>query len=127
MLYLDALTKIRNAQAAQQETVKFPFSNFTLAILEALEKNRFVESVSKKGRAPKRYLEVRLKYKNGKGAIGGMKILSTPSRRLYVGYGELKPVRQGFGVSVISTPKGVLDNKTARREKVGGQLLFEVW
>ena len=109
------------------ESVKLPFSNFTSAILEALEKNRFVESVSKKGRTPKRYIEVRLKYKNGKGAITGMKFMSKPSRRLYVGYQDLKQVRQGFGISVVSTPKGVMDNKTARREKVGGQLLFEIW
>src|SRR3989344_371628 len=126
-MYLNVLTKIRNAQAVRQESVKVPFSNFDAAILEVLEKRKFIESVSKKGRMPKRILEVQLRYVKGKGAINGLRILSTYSRRLYAGYKELRPVRQGFGISVLSTPKGILDDKTARREKVGGQLLFDIW
>src|SRR3989344_7649856 len=121
-MFLNVLTKIKNAQAVRQETTKLPFSNFDLAILEVLEKNKFIGSASKKGRMPKRILEVRLKYKNGKGAINQIKILSKFSRRLYSGYKDLRPIRQGFGIAVLSTPKGILDNKTARRNKVGGQL-----
>lgn len=126
-MYLNVLTKIRNAQAVRQESVKVPFSNFDAAILEVLEKRKFIESVAKKGRMPKRILEVQLRYVKGKGAITGMKVQSTYARRLYAGYKELRPIRQGFGISVLSTPKGILDDKTARREKVGGQLLFDIW
>ena len=126
-MFLNVLTKIKNAQAVRQETTKLPFSNFDLAILEVLEKHKFIDSVSKKGRMPKRILEVRLKYKNGKGAIQGIKALSTFSRRLYVGYKELRPVRQGYGIAVISTSQGVIDDATARKQKVGGQILFQIW
>ena len=126
-MLLDALTKIKNAQDANHETVKIPFSNMNAAVLDVLEKNKFIESVAKKGRMPKRILEVRLKYKNGKGAINKIKILSKFSRRLYSGYKNLRPIRQGFGISLLSTPKGIMDNKTARRNKVGGQLLFEIY
>lgn len=126
-MYLDVLTKIRNAQAVGQESIKVPFSNFDAAVLEVLEKNKLIESVGKKGRMPKRILEVRLRYVNGKGAIIGMRVLSKYSRRLYAGYKALRPIRQGYGIAVISTPKGIVDDKTARRLKVGGQLLFEIW
>lgn len=110
------------------ESVKVPFSNMSMAILETLEKHKFVESVSKKGRMPKRIIEVRLKYHNdGEGAIHKITFLSKSSRRLYVGYKEIKPVRQGFGLLVLSTSKGIMDGKTAKKQKVGGQLLFELW
>lgn len=76
---------------------------------------------------PKRIIEIKLKYNNGEGAIHQIKFLSRPSRRLYLGYKDIKPIRQGYGVLILSTPKGVIDGKTARKEKVGGQALFEVW
>jgi len=126
-MYINSLIQIKNAQAAKQESVKLPFSNMDLAVLEILEKNKFVESVAKKGRMPKRIIEVRLKYKDGQGAIRGLKFHSKPSRRLYAGYAEIKPVRQGFGLTVLSTSKGIMSGKEARKQKVGGQLLFEIW
>ena len=126
-MYINLLTKIKNAQAVNAETIKTPFSNFDLAILEVLEKNKLIEAVSKKGRMPKRVLEVRLKYKNGKGVINGVKLLSRSSRRLYAGYQTLRPVRQGFGITILSTSKGIMDDRTARRGKIGGQLLFVIW
>lgn len=124
---MNTLVKIKNAQDAKKENVKVPFSNFSLAILELLEKHKLVEAVSKKGRMPKRIIEIKLKYNNGEGAIHQIKFLSRPSRRLYLGYKDIKPIRQGYGILILSTPKGVIDGKTARKEKVGGQALFEVW
>ncbi|MDP3999358.1 MAG: 30S ribosomal protein S8 [bacterium] len=124
---MNTLIKIKNAQDAKKENVKVPFSNFSLAILELLEKHKLVEAVSKKGRMPKRIIEIKLKYNNGEGAIHQIKFLSRPSRRLYMGYKDIRPIRQGYGVLILSTPKGVVDGKTARKEKVGGQALFEVW
>lgn len=126
-MYIDILIQIKNAQNAKKESVKVPFSNMDLAVLEVLEKNKFVESVAKKGRMPKRIIEVRLAYKDGQGAIHGIKFYSKPSRRLYSGYKSIKLVRQGFGLAVLSTPKGIMDGKEARKQKVGGQLLFEIW
>ena len=126
-MYTNLLTKIKNAQAVKKESVKMPYSNMDFAIAEVLAKHKFVEEVSKKGRMPKRVLEVRLKYKDNKGVIQGVRVLSKPSRKLYSGYKDIRPVRQGYGLLVLSTPKGIMDGKTAKKEKVGGQLLFQIW
>ena len=122
---LNALIKVKNAQAVKQESVKVPFSKMTLAIMEILKKHHYVESIGKN--ASKKDIEVKLRYKDNMGAIHGIKILSKPSRRLYTGYKEIKPVKQGHGILIISTPKGIMDGKTAKKMKLGGQLLFEIW
>lgn len=126
-MYLDLLIKIKNAQKARKETLKVPYSNLDFAVAEVLAKNNYLDSVAKKGRMPKRVIEIKLRYENGRGVITGTNFLSKPSRRLYGGYKTLRPVKQGYGLGVISTPKGVMTTKEARKEKVGGQLLFEIW
>ena len=127
-MYTDLLTKIKNAQSARKEYVKVPYTNMDMAIAELLSKHNYLESALKKGRNPKRIIEIKLKYdKNRSGAIGEVKFLSKSSRRLYLGYRDLKPVKQGFGVAILSTPKGILTNKEARKMKIGGELLFEIW
>lgn len=124
----DLLTKIKNAQKARKEVTKIPYANFDFAVAELLVKNDYLDSVAKKGRMPKRVMEIKLKYdKNGHGAINEIKILSTPSRRLYSGYKEFRQVKQGYGLAAVSTPKGVMTTKEAKRMKLGGQLLFEIW
>lgn len=127
-MYIDLLIKIKNAQKARKKSLKVPFSNMDMAVSEILVKKGFIESAAKKGRMPKRILDIALKYdESGRGAIEGVRFLSVPSLRRYKGYKELKPVRQGYGVGVISTPKGVMSLDEAKKEKVGGQLLFEIW
>ncbi len=127
-MYTDLLVKIKNAQAVKSETVKSPYSIMDKAILDILEKKNFVGTVEVKGRAPKKVLDINLKYDTaGKGVISGVKILSKPSRHLYVGYEEIRPVKQGFGLLVVSTSKGIMDGSMARKSKLGGELLFEIW
>ncbi|MDP3729648.1 MAG: 30S ribosomal protein S8 [bacterium] len=126
-MFTDLLTHIKNAQAAKKESVKVPFTNNDFVIAELLQKHKFIEGVAKKGRMPKRILEITLKYPNNVGAILGVKLMSKPSRRIYVGYKDIRPVRQGYGLLVISTSKGIMDGKTARQSKLGGQLLFQIW
>ena len=127
-MYLDLLTKIKNGQAVKKESVKLPYSEMDFLIAELLTKYKFADGASKKGRAPKRVLEVKLRYdKEGVGSVQGVDVLSRPSRRLYAGYKDLRPVRQGYGLLVISTPKGIMDGKSARQQKLGGQLLFKIW
>mgnify|MGYP001576383114 CR=1 FL=1 len=127
-MYLDLLTKIKNGQASRKESVKLPYAEMDFVIAELLVKHKFAEAAFKKGRMPKRVLDVKLKYDaDGRGAVQGVKVLSRPSRRLYSGYADLRPVRQGYGLLVISTPKGIMDGKSARKQKLGGQLLFEIW
>lgn len=127
-MYLNLLTKIKNAQVVKKESVKLPYAEMDFVIAELLTKHKFLDGAFKKGRAPKRVLDVKLRYdKEGKGVIQGVNVLSKPSRRLYAGYKDLRPVRQGYGLLVISTPKGIMDGKSARQQKLGGQLLFQVW
>ncbi|NCN53031.1 30S ribosomal protein S8 [Candidatus Wolfebacteria bacterium] len=126
-MYINLLTVIKNAQAVQRETIKVPFTNMDFAIAELLAKHKYIEGVAKKGRMPKRILEVTLKYKEGKGAISKVQFLSKPSRSAYVGYKDIRPVRQGYGLLVVSTSKGIMDGKSAKRQKLGGQLLFQIW
>jgi len=126
-MYNDFLIKIKNAQKARLESIKVPYSNMDWAIAELLATAKYIDSAEKKGRMPKRIIEINLRYVDGQGAISGMNIISKPSRRLYAGYKELKSVRQGYGIGFISTPKGIMTNKEARKAKVGGQLLFEIW
>lgn len=127
-MYTDLLTKIKNAQKAKKESIKTTYSSPDLAIAQLLANLKFIEAVEKRGRLPKRILEVTLKYdKDGRGAIEVIKFVSKPSRRLYAGYKELRKVRQGYGAGVISTPKGIMTYDGARKAKVGGERLFEIW
>lgn len=121
------LVKIKNAQAVKAEALKVPFSNMDLIVAEMLAKHGYLEGVTKKGRMPKRVIEIKLKYEDGKGVISGLKIISKPSRRLYAKSSELRAVKQGYGTGFVSTSKGIMSNQEARKQKLGGQLLFEVW
>lgn len=127
-MYIDLLTKIKNAQAAKLSNVKVPFSKTDLVIAELLQKHNFVDSVEKKGRMPKRILDIKLRYSpEGSGAITGIEFLSKPSRRLYGGYRDLAPVLSGYGLLIVSTPKGIMTGSEAKKEKLGGALLFKIW
>ncbi len=127
-MYTDLITRIRNAQQAKKESVKIMFSNMNFEIAELLAKKNFVDSVAKKGRLPKRVIEIKLRYdKDGKGAIVGTRFVSRSSLRKYVGYRDLREVKQGYGIAILSTPKGIMAGSDARRAKVGGELLCEIW
>ena len=127
MAYIDLLTKIKNAQAMKKENIKVHYSKMDEEIVSVLVKQNYLDSYEKKGRNPKRILDIKLKYNEGKGVISGIKILSRPSRRLYLGYKEIKPVRHGYGLLVLSTPKGIMTGQDAKKAKVGGTLLFQIW
>lgn len=128
MAYIDLITRIKNAQAVKKESLKMPFSRMDMRVAEVLARSGFIKSVDKKGRMPKRVIEVKLKYDaDDKGVINGVKLISKPSRRIYSGYKELRLIKSGYGVSVISTPKGIMNNREARRHKLGGEVLFEIW
>ena len=126
-MFINFLNKIKNAQSAGKDFLKSAYSNMDMAIAELLVKEGYLEAASKKGRMPKRVIEVKLKYKDGKGVIGGMKFISRPSLAVTGGYRDFRLVHQGYGVAVVSTPQGIMTVKDARRAKVGGQILFEIW
>ena len=126
-MYIDLLIQLKNAQAVKKENIKFPYSKNDSAIAEILAANKFINTFEKKGRGIRRILDIKLKYDNDEGAISGLIIMSKSSRRIYLGYKEIKPVKYGYGIMVISTPGGVMTNKEAKKNKVGGEALFKIW
>ncbi len=126
-MYTNLLTQLKNAQAVKKKEIKIFHSRMDEKILELLKENNYIESFERKGRGPKKILDIKLKYNDGRGAISGIKLVSKPSRRLYIGYEKMRPVKQGYGLLVISTPKGILTAKEAKKMKVGGEALFQIW
>lgn len=108
--------------------MKLPYSRFDLEVLDALSRVGYLDLVTRKGRGTRRIIEVKLKYReDGLPFISGIKFVSRPSRRIYTGYREIKKSRQGYGNYVLSTPQGIMTEGEARKKKVGGQVLFEIW
>lgn len=124
---IDALIRIKNAQAVKKELVKIPHSRMIFDVLEVLVKNGYLDSVSKKGKGIKKYLEVKLKYENNEGFIRGIKLVSKPSVKYYSGYKELKRVKSGYGLGIISTPQGIMTYQEARKKHLGGERICEIW
>ena len=127
MSYPDLLTKIKNAQAVKKESVKVPYSKMDEAILDILTRNKYLADYEKKGRGYKKVLDIKLKYNEDGGVINGVKFVSKPSRKIYIGYRDLKLVKHGYGIAILGTPKGILTNKEARKMKIGGEMMFEIW
>ena len=123
----DLLTRIRNAQAVGKDTVKLRFSEFDFALLKLLEENDYIHSAMKKGRGTKRYLEARLGYKDGAGANHEILQVSQPGRKVYIKWEEIRPYKRGFGIMVVSTPRGLKIDKDARKLRVGGEIICKVW
>jgi len=124
----DMLTKIRNAQAVKKETVSIPYSKLKMGIVKILVKEKFLTEAEQKGKKNKKIIDIILAYDSEKNpAINHIARISKSSRRIYLPLKKIKPVRRGFGLQIISTPQGILTDKEARKEKVGGEVLCEVW
>ena len=124
----DMLTRIRNGQKANKSAVKSPASKLRMNVLETLKREGFIRgyemSEPQKGKAE---LSIELKYYQGKGVIEKVDRVSKPGRRVYSGVNDLAPVRNGLGISILSTPKGVLSDSEAREANVGGEVLCIVY
>ena len=124
----DMLTSIRNAQAAHKETVSVPYSKIKMEIAKVLAKEKFIKEADHKGKKVKKTIDIVLNYNNSnQPAITSLKRVSKPSRRIYSPSSKIKKIRQGFGFQIISTPKGILTGKEARKEKIGGEVICEVY
>ena len=123
----DLLNRIRNAQAVFHPTVEIPFSNLKYEITKILEKEKFIEKTEKKGKKARKTIEIVLKYDGKIPAISGLRKISKPGQRIYKSLKDIKPVRGGYGVLIISTPKGLMTDKEARKKRLGGEILCEVW
>lgn len=126
-MHYDLLAKIKNAYAARKEGFQTPYSGLNHEVAKLLVRYRFLKDVQKRTSDKKLFLDIRLAYNEGAPRFQDFKIFSKPSRRLYQGYRDVKQVRQGYGIGVLSTPAGVLSNTEARDKKVGGEYLFQIW
>jgi small subunit ribosomal protein S8 len=121
-------TIIRNGCAAKKETVSVPYSNIKVEILKVLQKEGYVKATAKRGRKSRKNLEVVLLYdEKGQPVLSRIRRISKPSRRVYLPLKRIFPVRHGYGTLIISTPKGVMSGKEAKKQKVGGEVIAEVW
>jgi len=123
----DLLVRIKNAGRAGLESTLVPHSKMKESVLELLKKEGYITSFEKKGKGVKINLEVELSYIGKRPKISEALRVSKPSRRMYLNVKEIKPIRQGHGSLVLSTPKGLMTDKEARKEHVGGEVLFKIW
>ena len=124
----DMLTRIRNAQRLGHESVVLPASNLKRRIAEVLVAEGYVKSVDHEDDGKQGVLTVGLKYSGGRDpVIREITRVSKPGRRVYVACGDIPRVRNGLGVAILSTSSGLLDDREARRRRVGGELLCTVW
>ena len=118
---------MKNASLAEKETVSFPYSKMKDAILECLKKEGYIKQFSKKIKKGFPVLEAELLYADKKPKITEVERISKQSKRVYFKMKDIYPIRNGFGLLVLSTPKGILSGKEAKKEQVGGEALFKIW
>ncbi len=123
----EMLNQIRNAQAVKKTEVLVPFSKIKNEIAMIFLKEGFAEDVKKSVKAGQKALKIVLKYDNGEPVISGIKRISKQGQRIYEKSTEIKKVHGGYGISIISTPKGLMTNKDARKQKLGGEVICQVW
>jgi len=123
----DMLTRIRNGGRALLPTVEMPHSKIKESIANILKKEGYVAEVVVDGKATKKTIKLKLKYEGKKTVIEGLKRVSSPGLRRYVGSTEIPRVRGGLGVAVVSTSEGLMTGTQARKKNIGGELLCYIW
>lgn len=123
----DMLTRIRNANVQRHDTVDIPYSKVKKAISDILVEEGFVKSQEVLQDGTKKNIRLALKYENKTRVLQGLKRISKPGLRIYANAEELPRVLNGLGIAVISTSKGIMADKKARKENIGGEVLAYIW
>lgn len=123
----DMLIRIKNGSIAGKDVVEMPFSNLKEAIAVVLFKQGYISSYAKKGKKVQKTLELGLSYEGKKARVSDVLRMSKPSRRFYLKADEIKQVKNGYGLLVMSTPKGIMTGDDAKKGQVGGEVLFKIW
>jgi len=123
----DFLTRLRNAQSAFRDSVELPSSRMKYTLAKILEREGFVGAVAERAEGPKKILTVALKYNGREPAIRSISRVSKPGRRVYGKTQDLPRVLSNMGIAIVSTSAGVMTNKEARRRKLGGEIICEVY
>lgn len=123
---IDLIIRIKNAYMTKNESLVSPHSTYREAVVKKLKEIGYIEDYSVDGDVIKT-ISIQLKYDKGMPAVTDVQIVSKPGKREYVSYNDLKSVMSGMGYSVLSTPKGIMTHKEAKKNKLGGELLFLIW
>jgi small subunit ribosomal protein S8 len=123
----DLLTRIRNGQLRRKSKISSPNSRLRIRLLDVLQAEGFIRGYAEVEVKGHKELEIELKYHEGQPVIRELKRISTPGRRVYSSVKDLKPHRSGLGVSILSTPQGVMTDTSAREKNVGGEVLCQVF
>lgn len=127
----DLFIRIKNAYLVSHSQVLLPYSRMKFDIAKILKNSGYISNFEKKTKKIKKtehdYILLTLKYSDGFPAMTDVKIISKPSRRMYAGVKNIKPVRSGHGISIISTSKGIMDSRQAKKDRLGGEVVCEVW
>jgi small subunit ribosomal protein S8 len=123
----DMLTRIRNAMTAGHQSLTLPASHVKARILEILQQEGYIEGFDRIEEAPQGRLEVKLKWHAGQPAIEGLRRVSRPGQRRYARCGDIPKVRNGLGIMIVSTSKGLMTDRAARKAGVGGELICSIW
>jgi small subunit ribosomal protein S8 len=123
----DMLTRIRNASAARKSEVLIPFSKLKFEIAKILKHEDYIAHLEQTEESKFPMIKVTLKYDGKKSSIGHIQRVSTPGQRVYASKDQIPTVLENLGIAIISTPKGVMTNKQAKREGIGGEVICEVW
>ena len=123
----DLLTRIRNGQRARKDSVLSPSSKLKVRVLDVLQREGYIRGYAEEQMGPAAGVRIELKYFEGQPAIKHVARVSKPGRRVYSGSTELPRVMNGLGITIVSTPRGVLSDAEAREQNVGGEVLAEVF
>lgn len=123
----DMLIRIKNAGAVGHKSASFPYSKFKMSIADILLKEGYIDSVDKQGQKVNKTIEVGISYQDDEPKIANVGRVSKLSRRVYLGAKDIQPVRRGYGLLVLSTPKGLMTGKEAKKSNIGGEALFKIW
>ena len=123
----DMLTRIRNGQQARKDSILTPASKLRANVLDVLQREGYIRGYSEEELAGQKGLRIELKYFEGQPAILHLSRVSKPGRRVYSGSSDLPRIRNGLGITIVSTPRGVLSDAEARDQNVGGEVLAEVF
>ena len=121
------LTRIRNGQRARKDSVLSPGSKLRVRVLDVLQREGYIRGYTEEDMGPAKGIRIELKYFEGQPAIKHVARVSKPGRRVYSGSKDLPRVQNGLGITIVSTPKGVLSDAEARDQNVGGEVLAEVF
>lgn len=123
----DMLTRIRNGYQASKKSVSIPYSNLKKATLKVLKETEYISDYTEEKDGNKKFLKVTLLYKDDKPAITSIKRISKSGRRVYKGKEDLPYVLSGLGIAIVSTSKGVMTARNARKQSLGGEIICKIW